>query len=292
MDQRQRFFDYLEYERNLSSHTLQAYRQDLEEFYQFLERRAETLEESPRQVRSYLSWLRSLEREKTTIARKMASLRAYFRWLQRNSFWEMNPMESFRTPKKDKKLPIYLEETEIANLLSLISEDSTGLRDRAILEILYGSGIRASELCGLNLDDVHSGQGSLLVYGKGSKERLAPFGQVAQESLERYLKESRDLLLKADKTEKALFLNSKGNRLSPRSLQRIVQKWAVHLSEKRKISPHVFRHTFATHLLNHGADLRAVQELLGHSNISTTQIYTHVSQDRLMAVYKKAHPHG
>ncbi len=135
MDQRQRFFDYLEYERNLSSHTLQAYRQDLEEFYQFLQRRDETVEESPRQVRSYLSWLRSLEREKTTIARKMASLRAYFRWLQRNSFWELNPMESFRTPKKDKKLPIYLEETEIANLLSLISEDSPGLRDRAILEI-------------------------------------------------------------------------------------------------------------------------------------------------------------
>lgn len=291
MDERERFFNYLEFERNLSVHTCSAYRRDLEEFYQFLHRRELLFDGSLRQLRSYFSWLRSLERSKNTIARKMATLRAYFRWLQKNHLLEINSMETFRGPKKEKKLPVYLEEKAIFEMLSLPPDDNPeGLRDRAILEILYGSGIRVSELCGLSLEDYRPDQACLLVYGKGAKERLAPIGLPAIEAINRYKREGRPMLLKDKSDTNALFLSSRGNSLSSRSVQRIIEKWSLLCAEKHKISPHVLRHTFATHLLNHGADLRAVQELLGHVNISTTQIYTHVSQERLMAVYRKAHP--
>ena len=290
MDERVRFFSYLEFERNLSAHTCSAYRRDLEEFYQFLSRRELSFDGSIRQLRSYFSWLRSLERSKNTIARKMATLRAYFRWLNRNHLLEINPMESFRGPKKEKKLPKYLEEDAILEMLVLPSADTPeGLRDRAILEIFYSSGIRVSELCGLSLDDYRPDQSCLLVYGKGAKERLAPLGIPAMEALVLYLSEGRPSLEKG-KASRKIFLSSRGNPLSSKAVQRITEKWSAQCAEKYKISPHVLRHTFATHLLNHGADLRSVQELLGHANISTTQIYTHVSQERLMAVYRKAHP--
>lgn len=291
MDQRTKFLNYLEFERNLSLHTCEAYRRDLEEFYQFLARREISFDGSLKQLRSYFSWLRSLERSKNTIARKMATLRAYFRWLNQNQFLEINPMESFRSPKKEKKLPVYLEENAIEEMLALPSNDEPeGIRDRAILEILYGSGIRVGELCGLSLDDYQPDAGCLLVYGKGAKERLAPIGKPAIFQLEKYLSDSRPRLEKKGKENNSFFLSSRGNPLSPRSVQRIMEKWSLRCAEKLKISPHVLRHTFATHLLNHGADLRIVQELLGHVNISTTQIYTHVSQERLMNIYKKTHP--
>ena len=290
MDERRPFFNYLEFERNLSAHTCLAYKRDLEEYYQFLNRRELAFDASFRQVRSYFSWLRSLERSKSTIARKMATLRAYFRWLERNGLIEGNSMEGFRGPKKEKKLPIYLEEDAVVELLNLPPTNSPeGLRDRAILELLYSSGIRVGELSHLSLKDYRPDEFCLLVYGKGAKERLAPLGQPAIEAMDEYLRVGREKLRKGKMTE-GLFLSSRGNSLSVRGIQRILEKWSVQCAEKMKISPHVLRHTFATHLLNHGADLRVVQELLGHVNISTTQIYTHVSQERLMAVYQKTHP--
>ena len=290
MDERKRFLDYLEFERGLSSNTRLAYQRDLKEIYDFFSRREQVFEGSLRQIRSYFSWLRSLEREKNTIARKMATLRAYFRWLERNQFISINPMESFRGPKKEKKLPLYLEEKGIRELLTMPPDDThEGIRDRAILEMLYSSGIRVGELCSLKMQDVHKEQSCLVVFGKGSKERLAFLGEPALRALEKYLTEGRPKLQKSIQTE-SLFLSSRGTPLSVRSVQGLVKKWSLACSEKYGISPHVLRHSFATHLLNHGADLRVVQELLGHVNISTTQIYTHVSQERLLAVYRKAHP--
>ena len=290
MDERKRFLDYVEFERGLSSNTRLAYQRDLKEIYDFFHRREQVFEGSLRQIRSYFSWLRSLEREKNTIARKMATLRAYFRWLERNEMISVNPMESFRGPKKEKKLPLYLEEKGVRELLTLPPEDTPeGIRDRAILEMLYSSGMRVGELCGLRLQDFYKDQSCLMVFGKGSKERLAFLGVPALGALERYLSQGRPKLQKTIQTD-SIFLSNRGTGLSVRSVQGLVKKWSLLCSERYGISPHVLRHSFATHLLNHGADLRVVQELLGHVNISTTQIYTHVSQERLLAVYRKAHP--
>lgn len=290
MDERKRFLDYVEFERGLSSNTRLAYQRDLKEIYDFFHRREQVFEGSLRQIRSYFSWLRSLEREKNTIARKMATLRAYFRWLERNEMISVNPMESFRGPKKEKKLPLYLEEKGVRELLTMPPEDTPeGIRDRAILEMLYSSGMRVGELCGLRLQDFHKEQSCLMVFGKGSKERLAFLGEPALGALEKYLSQGRPKLQKSIQTD-SIFLSNRGTGLSVRSVQGLVKKWSLLCSERYGISPHVLRHSFATHLLNHGADLRVVQELLGHVNISTTQIYTHVSQERLLAVYRKAHP--
>ena len=290
MDERKRFLDYIEFERGLSSNTRLAYQRDLSEIYDFFNRRQQVFEGSLGQIRSYFSWLRSLEREKNTIARKMATLRAYFRWLERNEMISINPMESFRGPKKEKKLPLYLEEKGVRELLTMPPEDThEGIRDRAILEMLYSSGMRVGELCGLRLQDFHKEQSCLMVFGKGSKERLAFLGEPALGALEKYLSQGRPKLQKSIQTD-SIFLSNRGTGLSVRSVQGLVKKWSLLCSEKYGISPHVLRHSFATHLLNHGADLRVVQELLGHVNISTTQIYTHVSQERLLAVYRKAHP--
>lgn len=290
MDERKRFLNYIEFERGLSSNTRLAYQRDLIEIYDFFNRRQQVFEGSLGQIRSYFSWLRSLEREKNTIARKMATLRAYFRWLERNEMISINPMESFRGPKKEKKLPLYLEEKGVRELLTMPPEDThEGIRDRAILEMLYSSGMRVGELCGLRLQDFHKEQSCLMVFGKGSKERLAFLGEPALGALEKYLSQGRPKLQKSIQTD-SIFLSNRGTGLSVRSVQGLVKKWSLLCSEKYGISPHVLRHSFATHLLNHGADLRVVQELLGHVNISTTQIYTHVSQERLLAVYRKAHP--
>lgn len=290
MDEIKRFLDYVEFERGLSSNTRLAYQRDLKEIYDFFHRREQVFEGSLRQIRSYFSWLRSLEREKNTIARKMATLRAYFRWLERNEMISVNPMESFRGPKKEKKLPLYLEEKGVRELLTMPPEDTPeGIRDRAILEMLYSSGMRVGELCGLRLQDFYKDQSCLMVFGKGSKERLAFLGVPALGALERYLSQGRPKLQKTIQTD-SIFLSNRGTGLSVRSVQGLVKKWSLLCSERYGISPHVLRHSFATHLLNHGADLRVVQELLGHVNISTTQIYTHVSQERLLAVYRKAHP--
>ena len=290
MDERKRFLDYVEFERGLSSNTRLAYQRDLKEIYDFFHRREQVFEGSLRQIRSSFSWLRSLEREKNTIARKMATLRAYFRWLERNEMISVNPMESFRGPKKEKKLPLYLEEKGVRELLTMPPEDTPeGIRDRAILEMLYSSGMRVGELCGLRLQDFYKDQSCLMVFGKGSKERLAFLGVPALGALERYLSQGRPKLQKTIQTD-SIFLSNRGTGLSVRSVQGLVKKWSLLCSERYGISPHVLRHSFATHLLNHGADLRVVQELLGHVNISTTQIYTHVSQERLLAVYRKAHP--
>jgi integrase/recombinase XerC len=200
-----------------------------------------------------------------------------------------NPAASLSAPKAGKELPEFLREEEIRDALESIEKTTvTGLRDRAILELFYGTGMRLSELAGLNRGDVQGGGETVCVMGKGRKERILPLGRQARKAIQRYL-DQRDAM-NPDTREKALFLNRYGNRISARGIQRLVKKWLGRVSEKNRLSPHLIRHTFATHLLDRGADLQAVKELLGHASLSTTQIYTHLTMERLKKVYRKAHP--
>jgi len=241
-------------------------------------------------VRKHLALLQRSGVKRTTIARKMASLRAFFRYLTREEILSVNPLSHVSSPKLEKRLPEVLSQDGAWALVQAPDTGTpAGLRDRAILEVLYSSGLRVSELVGLDLGDLDLSVGYVRVMGKGSRERIVPVGSYAVKAVKRYLTAGRPLLDKK-KAGQALFLNKDGGRLTTRSIRNIVDKYVEQVSIQRKISPHTLRHSFATHLLDGGADLRSVQELLGHVKMSTTQIYTHVSREKLMAVYEKNHP--
>lgn len=283
-----RFIQHLEGERNLSPHTLKAYREDLEAFEQFIKEVGDP-EVDQSLIRRYLGYLRIRNYSRRSIARKLASLRSYYRFLSERGLVETNPAYNLPGPKQDSRLPAFLFQSEIDALLNIPKEDNIfGLRDRAVLEMLYTSGMRISELTGLNIDSIDYLTEVAKVRGKGGKERLLPLGSYAMQALERYLSK-RDKLVK-DRSEKSLFLNRYGRRLSGRWIRVMLNRYIREAAINKRVSPHTIRHTFATHLLDNGADLRAVQELLGHVSLSTTQIYTHVSGERLKAVYEKAHP--
>lgn len=279
----EKFIAYLEIERNYSPHTILNYRGDIEEFLKFLDKTplksADYLT-----LRRYLARLRENNYRPRTMARKLSSLRSYFKFLQREGMINENPAALVMSPKLDKVLPKFLSEGEVVKFLEAPSiKDVSGRRDRAILETLYSTGIRVSELVGLNVDHVDLIGNIAKVAGKGKKERLVPIGDKALDAI-------RDYLENRKQRSPALFLNRAGGRLTDRSIRNIVNKHIKAASLNQNISPHVLRHSFATHLLNRGADLRSVQELLGHVNLSTTQIYTHVTMDRLREVYNRAHP--
>ncbi len=282
----QQFLSYLEIERNYSPHTVLNYKVDLEEFWSFLNRSSLSLKRVDYPVlRRYLSELKGKQYKPRSLARKLSSLRSLFKFLERESQIESNPALSLTSPKLDKKLPQFLDEQEMVRFVeSPNNAQISGKRDRAILETLYSTGIRVSELVGLNVDSVDFIGNIAKVAGKGKKERLVPIGDKALEAIRDYL-DSRD-----GHPHGALFLNKTGKRLSARSVCNITNKYIRLTSLRSRLSPHVLRHSFATHLLNRGADLRSVQELLGHANLSTTQIYTHVTTQRLKDVYEKAHP--
>ena len=278
-----KFLSYLEIEKNYSAHTLLNYKLDIEELQRSTEEMSIDKIDYP-VLRRYLMELKAKQHKPRTLARKISTLRSFFKFLQREKIIQSNPALLLNTPKLDKKLPKFLSEEEMVRFIespSMVKE--AGKRDRALLEALYSTGIRVSELVGLNVDSVDFIGNVLKVMGKGKKERLVPIGDKALEVLKDYL-ESRK-----HKTS-AIFLNRNGKRLTSRSINNIVDKYIQMGSLKFHISPHVLRHSFATHLLNRGADLRCVQELLGHANLSTTQIYTHVTTERLKNVYNKAHP--
>ncbi len=287
----EKFKRHLQVERNLSAHTLSAYARDLAEFRVFLE---ETFRNSDRSIldridkitlRRYLALLHKKNR-KSTIARKLAALRTFFRYLVREGEMTANPGELVATPRQEKYLPTTLTVDESYALLENIQgADKLSLRDRAILEMLYSCGLRISELTGLDVGDVDFEQALVRVLGKGGKERIVPIGQHAQQAVRHYL-ESRTGPGDAD----PLFLNRFGKRLTPRSVQRNLKKHLLLAGLLKDATPHALRHSFATHLLDGGADLRAIQELLGHSSLSTTQKYTQVSVDHLTHVYDNAHP--
>lgn len=282
-----KFKNYLTVEKNYSPHTIKNYLIDLNEFSQFTEGKdPENVDYLT--IRKFLALLRQSKISKRSVARKLSALRTFFRFLQRDGYVKTNPVASVSAPKLDKKLPVFLDEKSILKLITAPAGKSfQATRDRAILETLYSAGIRVSELVGIDISNVDFISGLVKVLGKGRKERLAPVGDNAISAIRGYM-QYRDARAKLEKN--ALFLNKSGKRITDRSVRRIVDKYIKILSIKERISPHTFRHSFATHLLDRGADLRSVQELLGHKNLSTTQIYTHVTTERLKAVYDKAHP--
>ncbi len=280
-----KFLKYLEIERAASSHTLRAYRKDLEEFFRFVNVKPEDVELAD--VRGFIAEQIKSGLNKTTVSRRLASVRSFFKFLYREGYKKSNPAKLVSNPKIPKLLPRFLS---VDDTFSLVEKpEGTGFisaRDRAILELLYSSGLRVSELSGLNVDDINTKEGLLKVKGKGRKERIVPVGSKALDAIKSYMVERIPLKGK----DKALFLNRTGTRLTDRGVRRIVVKYARLIGIGGQIGPHALRHTFATHLLHGGADLRVIQELLGHSSLSTTQKYTHLDVTHLIDVYDKAHP--
>lgn len=291
-DHLQSFIHYLTVEKGLSKNTLESYKRDLKQFVAYLRKSEQSkIEEISRQnIVSYLMVLREQGKATSTISRSMASIRAFFQFLLRDQKIISDPSIHLETPKIERRLPKVLSIAEVEALLQAPqSSTAFGQRDRAMLELLYATGIRVSELISLSLEDVHLQMGFVKCLGKGSKERVIPLGRVAIESLEQYIQVGRHKLDKK-KRSKALFLNHHGNPISRQGFWKIIKKHAKDAGIEKDIMPHTIRHSFATHLLENGADLRSVQEMLGHADISTTQIYTHVTKTRLKDVYSKAHP--
>jgi integrase/recombinase XerC len=292
------FLRHLALERNASELTVKAYREDLTQAIEFFQGRPGEGGLAPAQVtsrhlRAFTVWLHEQQYAKTTINRRLAALRSWFRFLCRQGVLTANPADGLRGPRQDKKLPTFLTEDALAKLMRTpAAEGPMGLRDRAILESLYSAGLRVSELTGLNLDDFDLGEGVATVRGKGKKERLVFFGNSALEALAAWLAQREALLAKRSRVKRAgaVFLNKNGSRLTARSVGRLLEKHLAQAGLDARASPHSLRHSFATHLLDRGADIRSVQELLGHRSLTTTQVYTHVTTNRLKDSYDKAHP--
>lgn len=277
-----KFLRFMEVERGASPHTLRAYRKDLELFFESSSGGLELGD-----VRGFVASEINRGQKKSSASRRLAALRSFLKYLNREGLLKKNPARLISSPKLPKQLPRFLTVDEVFGLVekpggfSFIEQ-----RDRAMLELLYSSGLRVGELSGLNVEDVNLDEGLVKVMGKGRKERIVPVGSKAREALRSYLVEK--ILQK--KSDKALFVSRNGKRLDPRGVRRIVRKYSLALGIEGKVSPHTLRHTFATHLLQSGADLRVIQELLGHASLSTTQKYTHLDITHLMDIYDKAHP--
>ncbi len=292
------FLDNINFEKNYSENTVRNYKIDLYQFYHFL-REIENKEKIDIEtidhytVREFLGYLYSKKLSKKSVARKVSSLKSFFKFLYLQKKIKVNPLSNIPYPRLDKDLPNFLTFSEIDELLNLQDESPLGKRDGAILEFLYATGMRVSEICSLNINDVDIARQIVKVRGKGKKERIVPFNNVARRKLEKYL-EIREKLLRKSRngvsSPEAFFLNYRGGRLTDRSVRRILEKYITQLAIKRKVSPHTIRHSFATHLLNNGADLRTIQELLGHASLSSTQKYTHMGIEELLKIYNKSHP--
>lgn len=293
-DYLQKFLTYLKVEKDCSEHTLTSYEKDLLAFTEFVYKRTEKTclweQIGPLDIRAYLLDLNDKQYARRTIARRVSALRSFYKFLVRENVLEYSPLAKIRSPKLDKKLPTFLDEFEITELLELPDGKPLGLRDRAVLEMLYATGCRVSELVGLTLERVDLGNRFVMLLGKGDKERLVPVGHTCCEAMRRYYSVRSQLMAKYQQSHEFIFINSHGGALTDRSVRRILEKYINMLAMHKHVSPHTIRHTFATHLLEHGADLRSVQELLGHANLSTTQIYTHITNERIAAIYKKNHP--
>ncbi|MDD4980283.1 MAG: tyrosine recombinase XerC [Candidatus Omnitrophica bacterium] len=279
----EKFIRYLEIEKNYSKYTVSNYQLDLEEFRNFLGG-LEPEKIDYLVLRKYLAAMKERNLKARTVSRHLSTLRSFFKFLVREGYLKNNPIIGLSSPKQEKHLPLFLTEEEVRGLISaVVPKDERGLRDLAVLETFYSTGIRVSELAGLGLKDIDFIGGVIKVMGKGKKERIVPIGDIAISSIRAYLE-------KRKKQEEALFLNKSGKRITDRGIRNIVGKYIRLASIRKGVSCHTLRHSFATHLLNRGADLRSVQELLGHVNLSTTQIYTHLTTERLKSVYDKAHP--
>jgi len=287
------FFIFLNDEKGFSNHTIKSYKNDISKFLNFLlERNIELKEVSKIEIRDFLADQYDLGLSKKTIARRLASIKSLFKFLFNSSFVTKNPTLFLSTPKMSKKLPDFIDEKMINELMNQPDIGSEkGLRDKAVLELFYSTGMRLSELINLNISSVDDKNNLIRVTGKGSKERLIPFGKRAKFSIENYLNK-RALSLSSSNNEVPLFVNDKNERVPRRTIQRRISNYIKMIASGKRLGPHTLRHTFATHLMDRGADIRAVGDLLGHSSLSSTQVYTHVKPERMKEVYKQSHPRG
>ncbi|MCI0473752.1 MAG: tyrosine recombinase XerC [Ignavibacteria bacterium] len=297
-DQRvQSFLTYLSQEKNFSEHTSRSYQIDLSQFLEFLADRKgnKDLSKIKREdIRDFVGYLLKYGYERSSVARKLSSLKSLYKFLNRRKIITTNPVRAVKTPKITKRLPGFLTQYQTQKIMDITGNDESRpgtqgrderfYRNKAIMEVLYGAGLRVSELVGLNIDNIDFNNDVVLVKGKGSKERIVPLGSYAQKAVKEYL------AIRKEKINPAVFLNTQGKRLTSRSVQTIVKRMISKVADASHTNPHTLRHSFATHLLERGADLRAVQELLGHSSLSATQIYTHISVERLKKIYDKTHP--
>lgn len=291
------FLRYLKIERNASELTLKSYAEDLESLLEFfadgLGRIPAPEEVSVSELRAYVSYLHECEYARSTIARRLACLRSFFRYCSREGLVETNPAKALRTPRAGRKLPHFLSTDQVARLLETPpADDLLGIRDRAMLETTYSGGLRVAELVALNVEDWDRDADVMRILGKGKKERLSPVGSYAAAALDRWMSVREPAVKGSASDQRAMFLNRFGKRLTTRSVGRMLEKHIKQAGLDSITSPHTLRHSFATHLLDGGADLRSVQELLGHKSLTTTQIYTHVSTKRLKETYESAHPHA
>lgn len=285
------FLEYLKHEKNASPHTIAGYRRDLSQLVYYLNEQGVGLKEANNIIlRGFMAVLYEKGIKKSTAARKLAAIRSFFQFCIRKKWVDDNPAKILVTPKQDKQVPSFLSEEQMIRFLNLPrSEKVLDLRDRAVLELLYATGVRVTELVGIDHEDINFPESLVRVKGKGKKERIVPFGRSAEKSLRAYLVK-RGKINKGKIDSEAVFLNFKGGRLTSRSVERIVDKYILRSALKRKISPHSLRHSFASHLLSRGADLRVIQELLGHESLATTQKYTHLDLKHLIETYRKSHP--
>jgi tyrosine recombinase XerC len=291
------FLRFLKQERGYSEHTIAAYQRDIKQFLAFFQEYSNKIliqpsDVSKLSVRHFLGMLSETGVEKSSISRKLAALKTFFKYLNRQGFVRQNPAQLVKSPKIPKHLPVILSEEQVQRVIDLADNDNlVGKRNRSMLELFYSSGIRLGELIHLDVIDVNFVRQTLRIYGKGAKERIVPFGQSAKQALEKYLtirkREFGELQLRSP-----LFISSRGTRISRQNVQVMVTKLLRQVSEQEHLSPHVLRHSFASHLLDRGADLNAVKDLLGHNSLSTTQLYTHIQIGKIKEVYRQAHPHG
>ena len=288
----QQFISYLASERGLAQNTLESYGRDLRYFQQYLENNRLTFATGSTNeiIRTYLDELKKQGKAVSTISRNLAALKSFYQYLLKEQYLDADPASKIESPKLEKKLPQVLSVQQVELLLKQPNINlPAGLRDKAMLELLYATGIRVSELITINVNDVNLELGYIKCFGRGAKERVVPLGSIASKCVSQYLRKGRTALVRS-KQEEAMFVNHHGRRLTRQGFWKIIKKYALEAHIEQKITPHTLRHSFATHLLENGADLRSVQEMLGHADISTTQIYTHVTKNRLKEVYDKAHP--
>jgi integrase/recombinase XerD len=288
-----RYLDYIKIEKGLAKNTLIAYNHDILEFFSFIEKSQKLDHINNIEKKHILDFLIYLSKENKTssVARKLISLRSFFKYLNQEDFIKKNPTELLDIPKKWKKIPQVLSKNEIEKLLNIVKESSgIEIRDKALFETLYASGVRISELLNLKLNDLFLDKGVIRVIGKGSKERLVPIGKYAINAIEHYINDERAKIIRKTKDTNYLFLNRSGKRLSRQGFWKKLKIYIKKANINKSVSPHTLRHSFATHLLENNADLRVVQELLGHADITTTQIYTHVLTSHLTEIHKKYHP--
>ena len=287
------FIHYLSVERGLSRNTLESYERDLTKYIDFIQKKGKTKwrETGKSDIMDYLMTLKHEGKAASTVSRAMASIRTFYRFLLQERLIDSDPSSHMYTPKLEKKLPKALNVEEVERLLNAPRLSTPhGMRDKAMFEVLYATGMRVSELVSLNMEHVNLSLGFVRCIGKGSKERIIPLGRMAIDYLDRYIVQMRKKLVKQGSPDEALFLSHIGTRLTRQGFWKLIKKYAVEAQIHKPITPHTLRHSFATHLLENGADLRSVQEMLGHSDISTTQIYTHVTKSKMKQVYDQTHP--